>query len=195
MTSGGDKRLGQVKMNTTTLEVEVKILTRMCTSLDGRVTTPDGLPVQLAFSGWDAGALGFYEVQGRCDAVLMGRTTFEPALSAPFWPWGDLAVYVLGSHLPPGAPERVVVDDDPTRLLGRLRSENQGGDVHIVGGPKTIETYRALGAIDEFRLMILPMFVGRGGQLTSELSAEIGLTLTDTRTWPNSVVEVVYELT
>jgi dihydrofolate reductase len=70
----------------------VKILTRMCTSLDGRVTTHDGLPVQLAFPGWDAGALGSYQIQGQCDAVLMGRTTFEPALSAPFWPWGDLAV-------------------------------------------------------------------------------------------------------
>jgi len=173
----------------------VKILTRMCTSLDGRVTTHDGFPVQLAFPGWDAGALGFYQVQGQCDAVLMGRTTFEPALSAPFWPSGDLAVYVLGSHLPVGAPEHVVIDDDPIRLLGRLRSENNGGDVHLVGGPKTIETYRALGAIDEFRLMVLPMFVGKGRQFTPELSTDIGLTLTGTRAWPNSVVEVIYELT
>jgi len=42
------------------------ILTRMCTSLDGYVTTQAGLPVQLAFDGWDAGALGFYELQARC---------------------------------------------------------------------------------------------------------------------------------
>ncbi len=75
----------------------MKILTRMCTSLDGYVTIADGLPVQLSFSRWDAGALGFYELQARCDAVLMGRTTFEPALHAPFWPWGDLPVYVVGS--------------------------------------------------------------------------------------------------
>jgi hypothetical protein len=60
----------------------VKILTRMCTSLDGFVITADGLPVQLAFPGWDAGALGFYELQAGCDAVLMGRTTFEPALGS-----------------------------------------------------------------------------------------------------------------
>jgi len=65
----------------------MKILTRMCISLDGYVTTADGLPVQLAFPGWDAGALGFYELQAHCDAVLMGRRTFEPALSAQFWPW------------------------------------------------------------------------------------------------------------
>jgi len=64
----------------------MKILTRMCTSLDGHVTTPEGLPVQLAYEGWDADALGFYELQARCDAVLMGRTTFEPALSAKSGP-------------------------------------------------------------------------------------------------------------
>jgi len=173
----------------------VKILTRMCTSLDGRVTTADGLPVQLAFPGWDAGALGFYQVQARCDAVLMGRTTFEPALAAPVWPWGDLAVYVLGSRLPAGAPDRVVVDDDPVRLLERLRVDNKGGDVHLVGGPKTIETYRALGALDEFRLMVLPIFVGKGRQFTPDLSTYIALTLIETRAWPNSVVEVVYQLT
>ena len=41
----------------------VTILTRMCTSLDGYVTTPDGWPVQLAFPGWDAGALGYYDLR------------------------------------------------------------------------------------------------------------------------------------
>ncbi len=172
----------------------MKILTRMCTSLHGRVTTSESLPVQLAFSGWDAGALGFYQVQGQCDAVLMGRSTFEPALSAPFWPWGDLAVYVLGSHRPAEAPEQVVIDNDPSRLLDRLRSESKGGDVHLVGGPRTIETYRALGALDEFRLMVLPVFVGEGRHFTPELSTDTALTLMDTRVWPNSVVEVVYEL-
>src|SRR5579872_2439123 len=109
-------RSSALMLGTTWRGTRMTILTRMCTSLDGHVTTPDGLPVQLAFSGWDAGALGFYELQGRCDAVLMGRTTFEPALGAPHWPWGDLGVYVLGSRRPPGTPERVVVDDDPVRL-------------------------------------------------------------------------------
>jgi dihydrofolate reductase len=124
----------------------------------------------------------------------MGRTTFEPALSAPFWPWGDLPVYVLGSRLPAGAHEHVIVDDGPERLLERLRGENHGADVHLVGGPKTFETYRALGALDEFRLMVLPVFVGTGRQHTPELSTDIAVTLSETRTWPSSVVELVYKL-
>jgi hypothetical protein len=62
----------------------MKIRTRRCTSLDGRVTTTDGLPVQLAFGGWDAGALGYYERQVRCDAVLMGGRHSSPR--PPHWP-------------------------------------------------------------------------------------------------------------
>ncbi len=72
----------------------MRIFSRLCTSLDGCVTNADGWP----------GQLGFYEHQARCDAVLMGRTTFEPALGAPHWPRGDLDVFVLGSHRPEGTP-------------------------------------------------------------------------------------------
>jgi dihydrofolate reductase len=172
----------------------MKIVTRMCCSLDGRVTTGDGMPVQLAFEKWDAGALGFYELQNRCAAVLMGRTTFEPALAAPFWPWGDLAVYVLGSSVPAGTPPGVVVDADPLRLLQRLRSESPDGDVHLVGGPMTVETYRALGALDELRLMVLPMLAGEGRHLTPDVAVDMALRLDGTTTWPHGVVELVYSL-
>ncbi len=170
------------------------VLTRMCTSLDGYVTTPDGWPVQLAFDRWDAGALGFYELQARCDAVLMGRTTFEPALSAPFWPWGDLGVYVLGSSRPAGTPEGVVIDSDPARLLERLRTASTGGDVHLVGGPMTIETFRALGALDEIRLLVLPILTGAGRRLTPDLKSDTSLTLVDAQTWPGGVAELTYRV-
>ncbi len=172
----------------------MKILTRMCTSLDGYVTTPDGWPVQLAFHGWDAGALGFYELQARCDAVLMGRTTFEPALTAPFWPWGDVPVYVLGSRRRDGTPDGVIIEEDPSLLLERLRASNTGGDVDLVGGPKTIETFRALGALDEIRLLALPIFTGAGRRLTPDLGTDTALTLADTRTWPGGVAELTYSV-
>ena len=170
----------------------MKIFSRLCSSLDGCVTTADGWPVQLAFPAWDAGRLGFYEHQARCDAVLMGRTTFEPALGAPHWPWGELDVFVLGSRRPEGTPERVVVDDDPARLLERLRAANRGGDVHLVGGPQTIETFRSLGALDEFRLMMLPMFAGAGRRVTPDVDAAADLSFLEAKPWPTGVVELVY---
>ena len=124
----------------------MKIRTRMSMSADGYVTTPDGWPAQLADPVFQSGSShGIQEFLQGIKSALMGRTTFEPALSADRWPWPNLDVFVLGSRRPEGTPDDVVVESDPSRLLERLRESNRGGDVHLIGGPRTIETYRALG--------------------------------------------------
>src|SRR5919197_4098484 len=53
------------------------------------------------------------------------------------WPWPSVDVFVLASQRPPGTPDHVVTDSDPAHLLEKLRASNQGGDVHLVGGPRT----------------------------------------------------------
>jgi dihydrofolate reductase len=122
----------------------------------------------------------------------MGRRTFEPALTADRWPWPNLNVFVLGSQRPTGTPDHVVTDSDPLRLLERLRAANQGGDVHLIGGPRTIETFRALGALDKLELVVLPLLMGDGMRLTSSLSPDTGLTFERERALPGGSVEIVY---
>ena len=80
------------------------------------------------------------------------------------------------------------------RLLEKLRGANPGGDVHLVGGPTTIETYRALGAIDEFGLVVVPIFAGEGMQLTPAIRTDERLELKSQRTLPRGAVELVYEV-
>jgi dihydrofolate reductase len=171
----------------------MRIRTRMCTSLDGYISNADGLPVQLSDPEFDPEAYGFVELQAGCDAVLMGITTLGPAIDADPWPWSDVDVFVLGSERPPGIPDEVVVDGDPDRLLERVREANRGGDVHLIGGPSTIETYRQRGAIDEFGLVVLPIFAGEGMQLTPALHTDDRLTLKSERVLPHGVVELLYE--
>jgi dihydrofolate reductase len=100
----------------------------------------------------------------------MGRTTFAPALGTDEWPWTDVDVFVLGSHRRARTPEHVIVDGDPARLLETIRAANRGGDVHLIGGPRTIETFRQLGALDELALIVLPLLLGNGMQLTPSVS-------------------------
>ena len=172
----------------------MNIRTRMCVSLDGYVTTPDGLPVQLADPAFEPGkSHGFPEFQKTCEAVLMGRTTFEPALGADRWPWPDLDVFVLGSHRPNGTPDHVVVESDPSALLERIRSANHGRDVHLVGGPSTIETFRSIGGLDKLGLLVVPILVGDGIQLTPALSTDTEVTLETERVLPEGAVEIVYD--
>src|SRR4051794_29410616 len=172
----------------------MNIRTRLCISLDGNVTTPDGWPVQLADPSFSPDTYGFADFQQRCEAVLMGRTTFEPALGAERWPWPGLDVFVLGSHRPAGTPDDVVVERDPLRLLEQIRERNRGGDVHLVGGPRTIETFRGLGALDKLGLLVVPVITGDGMRLSPPLSTDATLKLESERPLPNGVVELVYDV-
>jgi dihydrofolate reductase len=171
----------------------MQIITRMSISADGYVTTPDGWPAQLADPAFVSGqSHGIQEFLKGKEAALMGRTTFEPALGADRWPWPKLDVFVLGSERPPETPDHVVSDRNPVRLLEQVRTANRGGDVHLVGGPRTIETFRALGVLDRLELVVLPLFLGDGMRLTPSLSVEAGLVLESERRLPGGSVEIVY---
>ncbi len=173
----------------------MNIRTRLSMSADGYVTTPDGWPALIADPAFVSGqSHGFPEFQASCEAVLMGRTTFEPAITSDRWPWPNLDVFVLGSHRPSGTPDEVVVESDPQRLLEKVRAANQGRDVHLVGGPRTIETFRALGALDKLGLIVLPLMFGAGMQLTPTFSPDTELTLDWQRALPGGSVEIVYTL-
>ena len=171
----------------------MKIRARMSMSADGYVTTPSGWPALTAESAFVSGqSHGIREFLEGCEAALMGRVTFEPALTNERWPWPNLDVFVLGSRRPPGTPDHVVTDSDPERLLKTLRAANQGGDVHLVGGPRTIETFRSLVALDRLELVVLPLLFGAGMRLTPSLSLDTGLTLEGERALPGGSVELVY---
>ena len=173
----------------------MQIVTRFSMSADGYVTTPYGWPALTADPAFASGqSHGFPEFQQTLDAVLMGRTTFEPALTAERWPWPNLDVFVLGSHRPAGTPEHVVVESDPKRLLEQVRAANRGKDVHLVGGPRTIETFRALGALDELGLLVVPVLLGAGMRLTDSVDPGAQLTLERERSLPGGSVEIVYSV-
>jgi dihydrofolate reductase len=172
----------------------MQILSRLCMTADGYLTTPDGIPPQVIDPVHGPGSHGIAEFIVDCEAVLMGRTTFEPALSADRWPWPDLKVFVLGSHRTPNAPDDVVFDDDPFRLLEKLRAGNSGGNVHLVGGPRTIETFRGLGAVDKLELVMLPFMVGGGMRLTESLDPATALSFESSRPLDGGSVEIVYSL-
>lgn len=186
----------------------MQIRTRMSMSADGYVTTPAGWPAVTADPSFVSGqSHGIKEFLADCEQALMGRVTFEPALANDRWPWPDLDVFLLAAERPAGTPDHVVSDGDPVRLLEKLRAANKGGDVHLVGGPRTIETFRAMGALDKLELVVLPMLFGGGMRLTDAastdaagadaagadaVSPDAGLVFERERALPGGSVEIVY---
>lgn len=167
-------------------------------SVDGFVATPDGRPALLSMPDFVPGeSYGHQEFSAQCAAVVMGRTTFEPALGAPRWPWPGKEVNVLTSRaLPPesAAQGAVAATDGPAALLERLRAADLDGDVQLLGGPRTIQAFRALGAIDRLELIVLPILLGDGLPLFPSGGSPLPLRLLDRRVFPDGAVELDYEL-
>jgi dihydrofolate reductase len=173
------------------------IRSRMGTSVDGFVATRDGLPAFLSMPGFTPGVShGYPEFIENVDAVVMGRNTFLPALGAPSWPWPGLQVFVLTSRpLPPQTPADVVVaEGGPAGLVRQLRSRGSDGDVHLVGGPRTIRAFCDLDALDRLEIVVLPILLGDGVPLSPPGAPQLRLRLVrGDQIFPDGSVEHVYE--
>jgi dihydrofolate reductase len=171
------------------------IKARMGMSVDGFVGTTEGMPVFAITPGFEPGVShGYPEFIEGCDAAVMGRNTFLPALGAPQWPWPGLQVYVLTSGpLPPQAPRDVIAMADPAALAQRLRSRPSGGDVHLVGGVRTIRAFHEAGALDRLEIVVLPVLLGQGTALSPAGAPPVPLRLLRAdRTFPDGSAELVY---
>jgi dihydrofolate reductase len=172
------------------------IRARMGVSADGFVGTPDGIPTLAVMPGFVPGVShGFPEFIEGCDAVVMGRNTFLPALGAPAWPWPGLQVFVLTSRpLPVNTPADVIVGaDGPAALAEQLRTRGSGGDVHLVGGPQTIRACHGVGALDRLELVVLPILLGDGIPLSPPSAPPVPLRLLRAdRVFPDGSAELVY---
>jgi dihydrofolate reductase len=153
-------------------------------------------PAILTLADFDpARSHGFPEFLANTEAVLMGRTTFLPAVGHHRWPWADKQVFVLtSSPLPDGVPEDVSVttSESAAELLERMRSTVHSGDVHLVGGPSTIQAFRAIGALDELELLVVPFVLGDGLQLSPPGTPQLPLELARERSYPDGVVQLTY---
>jgi dihydrofolate reductase len=171
------------------------IKSRMGVSVDGFVANADGVPAIALTEGFVPGeSHGFREFIAGCDAVVMGRNTFVPALGADAWPWPGLRVYVLTTRpLPEGTPSDVIAVPDPATLAEALRSRDSGGDVHLVGGPRTIRAFGDIGALDRLEVVLLPVLLGTGVPLSPAAAPALPLRLLRAdRFFPDGSVELVY---
>ena len=174
----------------------MRIKARMGVSVDGFVATEEGMPALLSMPGFVPGVShGYPAFIENVDAVVMGRSTFLPAIGAPKWPWDGLQVFVITSRpLPPETPpEVVVISGGPAEAAGRLRSRGSAKDVPVVGGPRTIAGLAEAGALDRLEVVVLPLLLGTGvplsapGNRTGELLLAGG-----PRTYPDGSVELAY---
>jgi dihydrofolate reductase len=145
---------------------------------------------------------------GAMSALLMGRVNFQ--LMDSFWPTFDSDPSVTGPmaefagiwrEMPKIVFSRTLeeVDDPKATIRHEIDVEEMtalkaepGGDM-VVGGADLGAAFRRLDLIDEYRIYVHPVLVGRGRRLFEESDTMTGLRLDGTRTFGNGVVMLRYE--
>jgi dihydrofolate reductase/uncharacterized glyoxalase superfamily protein PhnB len=128
------------------------------------------------------------------DAILMGRKTFEKALTFGTWPYAEKPVFVLTSGelqaaLPPGAlVERM--SGVPREIVSRLASR---GIRHLyVDGGTTIQRFLRAGLIQHLIITRVPVLIGGGIPLFGALPHDLVLRHVRTRQYPSGLVQSEY---
>ena len=162
-------------------------------SVDGFLARPDGsfdfLPTD---GGEDHGYDDFFT---SIDAMVMGRKTYETALSFDSWPYGTKPVFVLSSRPLAPAPSGAVVEHmngEPAEIVAKL--EARGIRHAYVDGGLTIQSFLRAGLITRLVVTSVPVLIGEGLPLFGPTGRDIRLTHVSTKSYPSGLVSSVYDV-
>lgn len=136
-----------------------------------------------------------------CDAVLLGRQTFEDFRG--YWPkqtddttgvadqLNRVIKYVVSSTMTdPDWRNSVVLAGDPVDQVRRLKAL-EGADIVLTGSITLAHLMIAEGLVDEFRMFVYPAVQGSGRRFFPQ-GYVANLTRVDARTFGNGVSYVAY---
>jgi dihydrofolate reductase len=175
-------------------------------SLDGVIEDPGGAE-DFEYGGWsfqfDRGEDGnrFKLDETRAsEALLLGRVTYEGFAAA--WPsregefadkFNDMPKYVVSSTLEnPEWTNSTVLAGDPADEVPNLR-ERHDGDIVVHGSARLVQALLEHDLVDELRLMVFPVVLGKGKRLFGETSDKKPLRLADSKTVGDGVSVLTYE--
>ena len=181
-----------------------KIVLMMSVSVDGYIEGPD------REIDWhmvdDELHRHFNEQLGAMGAFLSGRVTYE--LMAGFWPtadqdpsssepmvefariWRDTPKIVYSSTLERAGWNTTIVREVVPSEVQQLK-ERTTGDLAL-GGADLASAFLRQDLVDEYRIYVHPVRIGRGKPLFAPSDATVKLQLAETRTFGNGVVLLHY---
>ena len=168
--------------------------------------TIDGVmdePGKWSFQFWSEESSKFKEQELQAaDALLLGRITYEGFAAA--WPsmkdTGDFGVrmnsikkYVVSTTLKhPSWTNTTVIEGNAVDEINKLRAQ-PGKDLLLSGSGTLVRSLIPHDVIDEYRLMIHPIVLGRGKRLFHGDEPERVLQLTGVKQFASGVTVLSYE--
>ena len=182
-------------------EVNVrKIVAGLFISLDGVYEAPDKWHFPY-FNDEMGEAVG--SQMAASDAMLLGRVTYEEF--AGFWPnqssdevdiadfMNNTPKFVVSNTL-----DNVDAWQNSTLIKGNVAEEltrlkqQPGKDIGITGSGTLVRSLLRDGLLDELRLLVHPIVVGRGKRLFDGEGDQVPLKLVESKTFSTGVVYVTY---
>jgi dihydrofolate reductase len=174
-------------------------------SLDGVIEDPGGSESfehggwAFAFSRGEEGDKFKLDETMGSDALLLGRVTYEGFAEA--WPTRDgefadkfnsMPKYVVSSTLAdPGWTNTTVLRGGLADEVARVRDAHEG-EVVVHGSATLVRELLDRGLVDELRLMVFPVVLGKGKRLFGDEVAKRPLRLVDSRAVGDDVAIMVY---
>jgi dihydrofolate reductase len=191
----------------------MKLVVGTFLSLDGVMQAPGG-PEEDTEGGFDLGGWTYpyaneefgknmVESISAADAFLLGRKTYE--IFAAYWPGvtdennpiatslNERPKYVASRTL-----DRVewnnstLLKGDVAEAVAELKRQ-PGGELQVMGSADLAQTLLRHNLVDEYRLLVYPVVLGKGKRLFGDGSVPAALRLRDTRTIGTGVVVHTYE--
>jgi len=182
-----------------------KIVVMMSVSLDGFMEGPDR---EIDWHLVDDELHSHFNAElAAMGAFLDGRVTYQ--LMAEYWPtadadpssprpvaefariWRDMPKIVYSRTLERADWNTTIVREVVVEEVMALKAR-PGGDLAL-GGADLAATFMRHDLVDEYRLYVHPVLLGRGKPLFGSLDARVALELAGTRTFGNGVVLLRYQ--
>jgi dihydrofolate reductase len=158
-------------------------------SLDGYIATNDD-SLDWLFEVKGDGDNGYGDFIKDIDCIILGRRTYDWIMEKEKdnFPYKKEKCYVFTNR-----KEQLkyveVVNEDLKTFINKTRKDYK--NIWIVGGGEIIKQYLELDEIDEFRITIAPVILGRGIGLFHEISKKIELELVGVNK-RNQFAELIY---
>jgi dihydrofolate reductase len=169
----------------------------IATSVDGFIARADGDIDWLLERDDPAEDHGYADFIADKDVLVMGRGSYEKALSFDPWPY-ELPVLVLSKTLA-GKPV-------PDPLRGKVRFSSLGPSAAMqelaqqnlrkayVDGGRLVHSFLQEGLIEDMVITTVPVLIGAGRSLFGALPRDLNLALVSSRSFPSGLVQSTYRI-
>jgi len=183
-----------------------RLILKMSVSLDGFVAGPNGEADWMFRSRDDGGRRWVEETLWQAGLHIMGSRSYFAM--GGYWPTATDALAAPMNEIPkaiftrqasldtsslasPSWAQAEVVNGDLAAEIGRLKQQ-PGKDILAHGGAEFAQSLAAAGLIDEYRLVVHPVALGKGLSLFGKLGKPLDLELHSTTIFRSGTAALVY---